>query len=99
MTIFQIKSSRSAINGNLAEFDVIVVNGEVSYGCEFLLFETYHPCKFVVERVEKKGELILLKVQGIVPWDNRWRGAIVDTENSDAAKKYGYSSSKEQENS
>lgn len=97
MTIFQIKSSRSARNGDLAEFDVFAISGEVSYGCEFLLFETHHPCKFVVERVEKNGELTLLKVQGIVPWDNRWRCAIVDTENPDAAKKYGYSSGKEQD--
>jgi hypothetical protein len=95
MTVFQIKSSRSAKSGKLAEFDVAVVSGEVSPGCEFLLFETHHPCNFVVKQVKNVGELTTLQVHGIVPWDNRWRGAMVDTENPDAAKKYGYSSGNE----
>ena len=95
MTVFQIKSSRSAESGELAEFDVYVTDGELIPGSEFVLFETHHPCNFVVEKVNANGELTTIQVQGVVPWDNRWRGAIVDTQNPDAAKKYGYNSGNE----
>ncbi|MGD2117718.1 MAG: hypothetical protein PVG66_05115 [Chromatiales bacterium] len=99
MTVFQVKSSRSAESGKLAEFDVSVTDGELISGCEFVLFDTHHPCNFVVEKANANGELTTIQVQGVVPWGNRWCGAIVDTQNPDAAKKYGYSSRNGQENS
>jgi hypothetical protein len=88
MAVFKVQSSRPADGERLAEFDVCVSDGPLTPGTEFFLYETHHPCRFVVQSVSSHDDFSTLHVSGIVPWENWRRGAIVDTSGPKSARRY-----------
>ena len=93
MAEFKIIASRTkpekTFEGH-SEFDIKMISGTISQGHSFYLYDTHHPCKFYVTKVLDHGEYLTISVKESIPWDNRWVGAKVDTENPQKACKYGY---------
>ncbi len=93
MAIFRIVASRSQKVKSFSdhpEFDVEVIGGVISAGLTFRLFETHHPCDYTVLHVREEQRWLTVVVNKPIPWDDKWVGAVVDTENPRAALKYGY---------
>jgi hypothetical protein len=93
MAVFHIVASRPQQVKDFSdhpEFDVEVIKGEISAGLIFRLYETHHPCDFTVIEVREGRQRLTLVVNKSISWEDKWVGAIVDTENPKAALKYGY---------
>jgi hypothetical protein len=93
MAEFEIIASRSKTDKTFEghpEFDIKMVSGTIPQGQSFILYDTHHPCRFHVTKVLDHGEYLTISVKESIPWDNRWVGAKVDTENSQKARRYGY---------
>lgn len=71
------------------EFDVEIISGDLSVGDRFVLWETRHPFEAIVRKI-LKGDVVTLSVSCSVSYEG-WRvGTIVDSNDPEAGRKYGY---------
>lgn len=91
MAKFRITSSREADRYPPSTyFDIEWISGRLEAGQRIVLFDTRHQCNFDVLEIEDRGDTATVKASGLIPWDDQWRGAIVDTDDPMAARWYGY---------
>ncbi|MFH2047409.1 MAG: hypothetical protein ABIK92_19955 [Pseudomonadota bacterium] len=92
MAIFKILFSRPKIIKDFdhhPEFDIQLVSGSLKAGDKFCLFETHHDFWFTVLEV-RKGPVSTIVVDQSISSINWHQGTIVDTENPEAGRKFGY---------
>ncbi|MBF0227870.1 MAG: hypothetical protein HQK76_20680 [Desulfobacterales bacterium] len=92
MAIFKIFFSRPKIIKDFnhhPEFDIQLISGSLKAGDRFCLYETHHDFWFTVLEV-KKGTVLTIVVDRSISYFNWHKGTIVDTENSEAGRKFGY---------
>ena len=69
-------------------FTVQFIDGELSVGDEFIVYDTDFACHFVVLKIEKKGDIALVHCDSSISQDKAFLHHIVDTENPEFAKRY-----------
>ena len=69
-------------------FDVEMLSGALDSGDRFVLFDTSHPCRYEIVSIEPVGTAVRLRVRQPIMWRGAWKGAVVDTEEPDAARQY-----------
>lgn len=93
MSLFKIiKSRKYKQDGeNVSEFDICLEQGEVDEDTMFTLFETHHRVEFGIKKIcKKESGLLTIILTKHIPFDGQWEGALVDTEEPENNKKYGY---------
>ena len=91
MAVFRIIASRPQrvkSFGDHPEFDIELISGTVSAGFTFRLFEAEHACDFTVLGVREAAGRMTLAVNKPVSWPDEWAGAIVDTDDPEATRRY-----------
>lgn len=93
MTEFKIIASRPIAKKDFdhhPEFDVEIISGELSVNDRFVIYETHHPYEVTIRKIEDKGKYLTLSINCPVRYEGWHVGTIVDTENPDSDRKYGY---------
>lgn len=89
MAIFSIIKSKVNTN-NKVQFTVIIEEGSIQSGDNFVLYETHHPIAFTVEEIIKDSEHTTLVCSGSLPWEGAYVKHRVDTNNPNVAKLSAY---------
>ena len=93
MAIFRIIASRPPQIKDFSdhpEFDIELISGKLKEGDRFQLFETHHPCNYTILNIKEKDNHHTLVVKESISWENKWADAVVDTENNEVSRRYGY---------
>lgn len=93
MTIFKIIASRPIEKKDFdhkPQLDVQIISGNLNVGDEFVLYETHHPFRVIIRKIENKGDFFTLHVSCGVGYEGCHIGTVVDTENPESGRKYGY---------
>ena len=69
-------------------FDVEMFSGELGIGERFVLFDTHHPCWYDIVSIDPLDAGLRLRVRQAIMRRGAWKGAVVDTEEPDAARTY-----------
>ena len=72
------------------QLDVQLLSGNLNVGDEFILYETHHPFDVAIRKIENKGDFITLHISCAVPYESWHVGTMVDTDNPEAGRMYGY---------
>lgn len=62
------------------QFDVEVLKGTLKVGDQFVLYDTYHPCRFDIVSIATTDAGLRLEVRQPIMWPDAWKGKTVDTE-------------------
>jgi hypothetical protein len=92
MAVFRIIASRPQVIKDYdhhPEFDVEIIEGDLNQDDRFILWETRHPFPVIIRKIAK-GEVTTLSVSCSVSYEGWHVGTVVDTNNPDAGRKYGY---------
>ena len=77
MARFRIDSTKK---GPPPAFVVSVLDGELSEGMSFRLYETHHLVVFRILSITVDDGYTTLAVNKYIPWDGEWEGSVVATE-------------------
>ncbi|QTA80670.1 Uncharacterized protein dnl_29810 [Desulfonema limicola] len=93
MAVFQIIASRPIEKKDFdhrPELDVKMISGELKVDDTFILYETHHPFEVIIRKLENNDNFITVSVSCSVRYEGWHVGTIVDTENPEAGRKFGY---------
>ncbi len=93
MAVFKIIASRPIEKKDFdhkPQLDIQILSGNLNVNDEFVLYETHHPFSVIIRKIENKGDFITLHISCAVRYEGWHVGTVVDTENPEAGRKYGY---------
>ena len=97
MAVFRIHGStpkKFPDSASFPTFHIEILEGNISIGSEFILWETRHQVKFTVTEIQEVPDNTAYKfiqVDTVIPWDEAWVGVVVDTDDKMRSRRGGYS--------
>jgi hypothetical protein len=93
MAKFRIIGSHSTADPNIADFDVIYIEGNLIPGEKFTVYDTHHPIVCTITKSTSEGNVTTLRCNLYLGlgWENQFVDAIVDTEAKDRPAAFSYS--------
>jgi hypothetical protein len=82
MARFKIVGSRQTDHPNQTDFDVVYLEGTLTTGEEFVVYDTHHPIRCKIIKSSASGNVTTLRcnMKRGIGWENQYEGAIVDTQ-------------------
>ena len=92
MARFRIVGSRSTGNPEIADCDVVYLDGNLVPGETFIVYDTHHPIECYVMDVFVRESISTLrcKLFLVLGWENQFSGAIVDTQATTGSTAFRY---------